>query len=192
MLLDSRKSRKEVHSFQVSHHVPSPFDQHNAPVPLDEWWAAVASLKKFPLLCKMAFALMSCFHGPHVEGSFNVMGDVLCPKSGRMLVQTYSAIQTVKYGLRATGKSALELYSRKDPKHEPVDVKLCHNLRTARKQYANEQAASRAIIEDKRKRLALAKPIESNQAAKRKLAFVQSVAKKAHKMKHQQQKKSGN
>ena len=64
--------------------------------------------------------MLSCFHGPRVEGSFNTMGDVIDPKSCRMNVQTYSAIQTVKYGLRAEQKTALKKFTRTDYLHEKV------------------------------------------------------------------------
>ena len=41
------------------------------------------------------------FHGPRIESSFSVMGDVMDKKSYRINVSTYSAIQTVKYSLAA-------------------------------------------------------------------------------------------
>ena len=49
----------------------------------------------------MSLALLTIFHGPKVESSFSVMGDVMDKKSGRMNVSTCSAIQTVKYNLNA-------------------------------------------------------------------------------------------
>ena len=32
---------------------------------------------KYPLLSKMSLALLTIFHGPRVESSFSVMGDVM-------------------------------------------------------------------------------------------------------------------
>ena len=49
----------------------------------------------------MSSALLTIFHGPRVESSFSVMGEVMDKKSGRMNMSTYSAIQTVKYSLNA-------------------------------------------------------------------------------------------
>ena len=40
----------------------------------------------------MSLALLTIFHGPRVESSFGVMGEVMDKKSGRMNVSTYSAI----------------------------------------------------------------------------------------------------
>ena len=45
----------------------------------------------------LSLATLTDFHGPRVESSFSVMGDVMDKKSGRMNVSAYSAIQTVKY-----------------------------------------------------------------------------------------------
>ena len=44
---------------------------------LDTWWALVFLIGKFSALSKMVAALLSCFHGPQVEGSFSVMGNVI-------------------------------------------------------------------------------------------------------------------
>ena len=49
----------------------------------------------------MSSALLTIFHGPRVESSFSVMGEVMDKKSGRMNMSTYTAIQTVKYSLNA-------------------------------------------------------------------------------------------
>ena len=65
----------------------------------DTWWFKPKD--KYPLLSKMSLALLNIFHGPRVESSFSVMGDIMDKKSGRMNVSTYSAIETVKYSLNA-------------------------------------------------------------------------------------------
>ena len=49
----------------------------------------------------MSSALLTIFHGPRVESSFSVMGEVMDKKSGRMNMSTYTAIQTVKYSSNA-------------------------------------------------------------------------------------------
>ena len=51
---------------------------------------------KFTILKKMVYALLSCFHGPAVEDSFNVMGDIDF-KSANTILQTYASYQAVKY-----------------------------------------------------------------------------------------------
>ena len=56
---------------------------------------------------------MSCFHGPHVEYSFNIMSDVIDIKSGNMSMKTFDAYQTIRYGLSAVGKTATDFSKRK-------------------------------------------------------------------------------
>ena len=49
----------------------------------------------------MSLALLTIFHGPRVESSSIVLGDVMDKKTGRINMSTHSAIQTVKYSLNA-------------------------------------------------------------------------------------------
>ena len=102
---------------------------------VDHWWTKASETGKCPALCKISFAMLSCFHSPQVEGSFNTMGDVFDPKSCRMNVQTYSTIQTVKYGLQAEQKTAIEKFTRTDYLHEKVETTLCKNLRSSAARY---------------------------------------------------------
>ena len=71
----------------------------NEPVQADSWWWQLN--EKDPVLSKLSLAALTVFHGPRVESSFSVMGDVMDKKSGRMNVSAYSAIQTVKYSWAA-------------------------------------------------------------------------------------------
>uniref|UniRef100_A0A8C5BWR0 Sulfotransferase n=1 Tax=Gadus morhua TaxID=8049 RepID=A0A8C5BWR0_GADMO len=45
------------------------------------WLAKVFNSQKFPALSKVVKAALSIFHGPLVEASFNLMGDIIDPKS---------------------------------------------------------------------------------------------------------------
>lgn len=49
-----------------------------------------------------------------MESSFYVMNDVIDNKSGRLNLETYSAIQTIKYRLSADGKTAIQFFQKKD------------------------------------------------------------------------------
>ena len=64
----------------------------NKPVRADNWWWQLN--EKQPVLSKLSLAALTVFHGPRVESSFSVMGDVMDKKSVQMNVPTYSAIQT--------------------------------------------------------------------------------------------------
>ena len=49
----------------------------------------------------MVIAVLTIFHGPRVEGSFSGMTDIIDSKSGRLDIESYDAMQTVKYALMA-------------------------------------------------------------------------------------------
>ena len=42
----------------------------------------------------MATAVLSIFHGPRVEGSFSGMTNIIDPKSDRLDIESYDAMQT--------------------------------------------------------------------------------------------------
>ena len=87
----------EVRRIVVDSTVPSIVDSDGNDVKCLDWWIQVKS--KYPTIFKMATSILSIFHGPRVESSFSVMGDVINNKSGNMNVETLDAIQTVKYSL---------------------------------------------------------------------------------------------
>lgn len=66
---------------------------------IDDWWGSEDIVSKYPCLSKMVVSLLSCFHGPQVESSFNVMNDIIDCKSGRINIETYNSVQNIKYGL---------------------------------------------------------------------------------------------
>ena len=59
-------------------------------------------------LSNLVKTAISYFHGPQVEGSFSVMKQVLNTQTARLDVSTYRAIQSIKYPLRAAGKTAVQ------------------------------------------------------------------------------------
>lgn len=109
---------------------------------IDEWWVALLEAQHFPHLSKVVKAVLSCFHGPVVESSFNLMGDILDERSGRMNIETVDAIQTVKYAIKSYEKPALELFKRTNATREAVNPGLVKNMSTARKAY-NERGPSK-------------------------------------------------
>lgn len=134
----------EAKQFQIDDNLPDSEDKS-----IDCWWAEIESQKKYPTLCQLVKPIPSCFHGPQVESSFNVMGDIIDTKSQSMHINTYSAIQTVKYELRQKEKTAVQYYYKKDPVHDPVDSSLVSNLQRSYKTYEQHKAEDRAILEKK-------------------------------------------
>ena len=81
----------------VDAQLPSALDSKRDDIDCLTWWISVS--KKYPVVFKVVRAVLSIFHGPRVESSFSTMGDIIDKKSGRMNIETYAAIQTIKYAL---------------------------------------------------------------------------------------------
>ncbi|XP_053384313.1 uncharacterized protein LOC128550116 [Mercenaria mercenaria] len=80
------------------------------------FWSKVAHLKTFdnqryPVLSKLVFAMLTIFSGPLVEGTFNVMGDIIEEDRTRMNIENYEAVAIVKTALKrkAVKASALKV-----------------------------------------------------------------------------------
>ena len=48
---------------------------------------------RYPVIYKMLWPVLSIIHGPRVESTFSVMGNVVDQNSRRMNMKTYGAIQ---------------------------------------------------------------------------------------------------
>lgn len=72
-----------------------------------DWWSRVVSMKnpergvRFPILGQLVKALLSIFTGPLVEGSFNLMDDILEADRCSMNVETYESLAIVKSMIKA-------------------------------------------------------------------------------------------
>ena len=136
---------KEVRSVCVDSLLPSARDDQMNEVNCLDWWTSINN--RYPTVFKMVTAVLSIFHGPRVESTFNVMGDVLDKKSGRMNMETYSAIQDIKYGLKTrqplAQHRAVSTFAREDRLHTPVNSKLSNNMRNSRMVFNNVQMEKR-------------------------------------------------
>lgn len=91
----------EVVKFNVDSTLPPYKDGEDNMI---KWWSLNQILLVSP----------SIFHGPMVESSFNVMGDIIAQKS--MNMATFNAIQTTKYIHRSRSLTALQMFQRDDVK----------------------------------------------------------------------------
>ncbi len=121
---------KEVHKYHVAN-LKKPQQKE----PVDKWWTEVRNSGQFPLVSKMACAVLTSFHGPKVESSFSMMNSVVTSGKNRLTVESFDAIQTVKYELMSQEKSAVEMYKKKNYLQENVDKNLCKNMHSASKAY---------------------------------------------------------
>ncbi|KAK6171890.1 hypothetical protein SNE40_018313 [Patella caerulea] len=116
----------EVLMYQVDDKLPE-FEGQD----IGQWWAKITKLKKYPGLCKVVAAALSIFHGPQVESSFNLMGDIMDPKSSRLNVETFNSLQTVKYTFLSKKTTSVKYFDRPSCKYSEVNLRLCRNLRDA-------------------------------------------------------------
>ena len=150
---------------------------------VDEWWAAINASGEFPNLTKMASSLLTCFHGPAVESSFSEMGNIMDSKSSKMNVETLSSIQTVRYGLKSGKKSAVECFTRKNPRFTPVNHNMCRLMRSSAKRHKAAQKKKREEEDEKRVQLSVSKQKEvSRQKAKILNAEAEKSSRRAHKL----------
>jgi hypothetical protein len=170
---------KEVRSYNVDPDLPAD-DLDGNPVRIDVWWFAVS--KRYPFLGKVVLGVLSCFHGPQVEGTFNVMGDVIDKRSSRMNIETYDSIQTVKYALLAKERNAVQHFQKEDYLHDHVDVNLCNNLRSAYSKYKAVQEEKREKTEKKKLKYKLK---QGKSITKRKAKELQKLAAKKARKSHE-------
>ena len=121
----------------VDYDLPDVCTPDKKPVRGDLWWYKL--VERYPILTKLSLAALTIFHG-----SFSVMGDIMDKKSGRMNVETYSAIQTVKYSLTAKASKSskkqktIQFFHREDRLKSPVAKKLVKDNSSAKKLYEED------------------------------------------------------
>ena len=159
---------REVHRFHTDHTLPAIKKENEKDIRVDHWWLTVASKGGYPALCKMSLALLTCFHGAQVESSFSSMSEIIDKKSCNLRPNTYNAIQTVRYALIASGKTAVQYFRRKDVHHDAVRKDVNRNIQSSKRMYdAEKKHAQEATLEKaKQLQLNLQQLKMSNQQAK--------------------------
>ena len=135
---------KEVRAVMVDSNLPSATSMVNdkeQDIDCLKWWKLVK--ERYPFLFKMVTGILSIFHGPGVESSFNVMGDIIDKKLGRINLETYSAIQDIKYGLKARHpleqNRCVKEFHRKSRLYTPTNPALTRNMRNSFSLYNAKQ-----------------------------------------------------
>lgn len=77
-----------------------------------------ANIQKYPVFSKIIKAILTCFHEPSVESTFNMMDDMSENRTS-LNIDTVDSIQTIKYYLNSLNKSTCEVFGSKNPTHEP-------------------------------------------------------------------------
>ena len=164
---------KEVRSFLGEDNIPALKEDQR----VDEWWADIFSKYPLPLLSKVVKAVLSIFHGPVVESSFNIMADIIDQRSGRMNMATFDAYHTTRFSIMASGKTACSLFRRANVLRDPLNKRLITNMATASQEYYKGLSEKKAA---KQRRAALFDKRDARVASKRKaIETLREEAKKA-------------
>ncbi|XP_060756695.1 putative uncharacterized protein DDB_G0281733 [Neoarius graeffei] len=158
--------QEEVRAYQIDPDlVPlaNTYDEENGRVDVD-WWSQVALLRtergaRYPTLMKLVRALLSIFTGPLVEGSFNIMDDILEADRCRMNVETYEGLAIIKSTMKARKWTASTM---------SIDQPLRHSCLASYKTYQLHLEKKKAREEDMRqKRMTEAMRVRSTAVANR-------------------------
>ncbi|KAH3845631.1 hypothetical protein DPMN_087913 [Dreissena polymorpha] len=103
----------ELNAFSVDRQVKDLSEAEQKKVDTD-FWAKVFCLKTFseqryPTLSKLAQSLLSIFSGPLVEGTFNIMGDIIEEDRAKMCIENYEAVAIVKTAMKSSNVNASTL-----------------------------------------------------------------------------------
>ena len=111
--------------------LPSPLNDEDNEVDCLEWWDEICDRYSFTF--KVVCAILSIFHGPRMESTFNVMKNVIDQNSGRMNIEMDGAIQDIKYALKTQKpceeNRSVKVFSRSDTLYSPVDPKISNGMR---------------------------------------------------------------
>ena len=135
---DEEPYEKEVRAVMVDSNLPSANCMLNGKqqeVECLKWWKLVK--EGYPHLFKVITGILSIFHGPRVESSFNVMGDIIDKKSGRI------NLGKIKYSLKARHpleeNRCVKEFCRKNRLHSPINPTLTRNMRNSYSLYNEKQ-----------------------------------------------------
>lgn len=173
----------EIRQLMNDNTLPSYLDEKGMEVDCLNWWQSIES--KYPVTFKMVSAVLSIFHGPRVESSYSMMTDIIDTKSGRMNIETYDALQTVKYSLMANQPTtstdkplAVTMFHREDKLTSPVNPTLARNMRSAYEAYNDVTTAKRKLKEAERKEFGISsdnKKTKKNVIEENELEVAESV-----------------
>ena len=123
----------EVDQFHLAEDVLPVFKLTDEKTPgrIDKWWTNVLASHNFPHLGCVVKAALSIFTGPRVEQSFSGMNNIIDSTSNRILVDTFSAIQTVRFDLLASKQKSVSKYHRKNYLLSPIRPRLCIKMKSS-------------------------------------------------------------
>ena len=128
----------EVNDYHLSTNLPTINKTDGCAKCLDEWWSEVFEMKRFPVLEKVIKACLSIFTGPMIEQSFSAMNNIINKKTNRLNVETFSAIQSIRYDLKSTQQDTFSRYRRINFLRSPINRPLCRKMSLSYKTYSEK------------------------------------------------------
>ena len=123
--------QKEVLALCVNGNLPSTINDEDNEVGCLEWWGKISD--QYSVTFKVVCVILSIFHGPRVESTFSVINNVIGQNSGRVNIETYGAIQDIKYALKTRKpykeNRSVKVFSHSDRLYSPVDPKISNGMR---------------------------------------------------------------
>lgn len=139
-----------------------------------DWWSRVVSMKnpergvRFPILGQLVKALLSIFTGPLVEGSFNLMDDILEADRCSMNVETYESLAIVKSTIKAREWTASTMTI-----DQPLRWSCLSSYQTYQKHLQKKKEAQQA---QKKKRVSEAARIRPSEMANKLIRQARNIA----------------
>ena len=141
---DEKYFNKEVRAVMVDSNLPSAtcmVNDKEQDVDCLKWWKLAK--EHYPFLFKLVTGILSIFHGSRVESLFNVMGNIIDKKLGRINLATYSAIEDIKSELKARHlleqNQCVKGFHRKSRLYTPINPALTRNMRNSFSLYNAKQ-----------------------------------------------------
>lgn len=148
--LNESAAIQEITEFCSDNELPKSRYTDNTPVPLDEWWHSIGNMKnadssrRYEYLHSLVKAVITCFHGPKVEGSFSLMNMTSTEFRPRLSVESMSVSLIAQYRRKVFG-DCVSQFGSSNPRYDPIPSGLAHNMRKAWKVRKENQVSKRLL-----------------------------------------------
>jgi hypothetical protein len=132
-----------------------------------DWWSIVSTTQNYPTLSKLTKACLTIFSGPLVEGSFNIMDDIITDDRSRLCIENYEACAHIKYNLRSIRKKSTEMN---------VSTNMLKSCNEAHKNY-KEHLQNKKLIKEQKNEAKVRKAL-LNAKTKQAKALLKKLSKK--------------
>lgn len=83
-----KEDELEMFMLEVPHYNTAKLPNPTPETKIDEWWVERAC--RYSTIWEVVKAVVSCFHGPSVESSFSIMGNIITSQTARISICLHS------------------------------------------------------------------------------------------------------